>query len=419
MRSVLAFSILIIISYASCTGIKTIPETYAEKQERKRPVLVVYMDGTSNRPHGLDELNKNTYTYTLFTLRDTNVRNLYVEGVGANRRIGQGIFAWTTNERTMRAYRFLAENYEKGDSILLFGFSRGANQCRILSGIIYCIGILDLNSINTSDRQPLLEKLYETYIKASDVNDKREKLSALLARHHLKPDTTGSTRIQLMGLWDTVEAFEVVNGAETIIPVQRHLNQLYNVDKVFHAVSLDDNRSKVYTPILLTHKDVALQSEQQRASLVEEVWFNGSHRDVGGGVNKKKKDKLSGISLRWMMERIRPYGINKDSVFTTDIYGKVNRTSAPLRWFMGGKLRSIDDYREAMHPDWNGTIKIHSSVKQRLDSGIVQAFKLKKKGGDWYDWEPFKDCFDRDAANDSIRRLRPDCNCIEVVYDRL
>jgi hypothetical protein len=325
----------------------------------------------------------------------------------------------------MRAYRFLAENYSNGDSIVLFGFSRGANQCRILSGIIYCVGIIDLDSITESARQPLLEKLYAVYIKAISIEDKRAMLTAFLEKYKLKPDTSGQTRIQLMGLWDTVEGFEVVNGAETITPVARHLNQLYNVEKVFHAVSLDDNRSKVYTPILATHKDIQIHQGQRPDSIVEEVWFNGSHRDVGGGVNNKEKDQLKGISLRWMIKRIKPFGITRDSVFSTDIKGKVNRTGAPLRWFMGSKLRSMDKYREAMHPVWNGTIKIHYSVKERLCLGIVQPFKSGKRHGDWYNWSPFKDCFDtvtvleKGKPKKLIQLKQEKCPCIEVVNDSL
>jgi uncharacterized protein (DUF2235 family) len=41
-----------------------------------------------------------------------------------------------------RAYAFLSLNYEPGDEIYLFGFSRGAYTARALGGLVTSTGIL-------------------------------------------------------------------------------------------------------------------------------------------------------------------------------------------------------------------------------------------------------------------------------------
>ena len=52
----------------------------------------------------------------------------YDDGVGADsggiQRLMQGGFGWGINSLIYEAYRFVAINYEEGDEICLFGFSR-------------------------------------------------------------------------------------------------------------------------------------------------------------------------------------------------------------------------------------------------------------------------------------------------------
>ena len=51
--------------------------------------------------------------------------------------LGQGI-----EKNVMDGYRFLVYNYQIGDEIYLFGFSRGAFTVRSLSGLIKNCGII-------------------------------------------------------------------------------------------------------------------------------------------------------------------------------------------------------------------------------------------------------------------------------------
>ncbi len=407
----------------SCRGIKTLPANYTEQPEGVRPhMLAIFFDGTRDRQY--KNPGKRTHVQNTYLLADKNIRSLYVEGVGAGNRLRDALNATSTNQRIMRAYRFLAEYYQPGDSICLFGFSRGANQCRILSSFIYTIGVIDLGKINDEKgKQQLILDLYDQYVDTINASARKYKLAQFINRWNTKNpsqavtfDTTGKTMIEVMGLWDTVEALDIGDMKETTTPVPQHLNQLYNVKKLYHAVSLDDNRAFNYTPILTTHKDVLLHEEQDINTIVEEVWFNGSHKDVGGG--HKKHGELRGISLKWMLSRLRPYNIFRDTTPVINTYGKANdmrRNTLMRKTSPGDTIRGINKYWHAMNPSWNKhRIKVHQSVIDRLAAGVVQDFKTANGRIDWYDWFPFSECF---VAEGKKRIFRKDCNCIEVVYD--
>jgi hypothetical protein len=421
----------------ACRGIRSLPADYTHAQPKSRAQMIsIFMDGSKEKLH--EEARRNTNLLKSYFLADNNSKKLYIEGVGAGYRVKDGIYARTTNERVMRAYRFLTSNYSQGDSICLFGFSRGANQCRILSGIIYTIGIIDLEHVKQEqEKQTLLLALYDLYVSTPALQKKKTLATYInnwIAKHPgetVAYDTTSVTMIEVMGLWDTVEAFTINDEFETGTPVPHHLNQLYNVKKVYHAVALDDNRAFNYTPILVTHKEVELGPTQHMDSIVEEVWFNGSHKDVGGGIRNKKKDQLSGISLKWMLSALKPYHLFRDTIITTNIYGTVN--DMRRKWHLrrtspGDTLRAIDKYWQAMNPAWNShRIMVHQSVVDRLDSGTVQTFKFKRRKdgtarADWYEWEPFKHCFKKDNVHGTERirfRKDSDCPCIKVVKDKV
>lgn len=49
------------------------------------------------------------------------------------------------------AYTFLAEHYNDGDSVFLFGFSRGAYTVRALAGFINMVGLPPPDQANIAD----------------------------------------------------------------------------------------------------------------------------------------------------------------------------------------------------------------------------------------------------------------------------
>lgn len=130
---------------------------------------------------------------------------------------------------------------------------------------------------------------------------------AVMARYGVetKADYADVT-FDIVGLWDTVEALGFPDFQENVDVVNpRYADQICNMERVFHAVSLDDNRASTYTPILMTRQWLMRDCDigtPNRFDGVEEVWFAGDHAQVGG---TEQRGHIAGVSLNWMLERIR------------------------------------------------------------------------------------------------------------------
>lgn len=72
----------------------------------------------------------------------------YDDGVGTEDfkllRLLGGAFGWGLSRNIRELYETLARNYEPGDRVYVFGFSRGAFTARSLAGMIARVGIVDL-----------------------------------------------------------------------------------------------------------------------------------------------------------------------------------------------------------------------------------------------------------------------------------
>ena len=66
----------------------------------------------------------------------------------------------------------------------------------------------------------------------------------------------------------------------------------------YHALSIDDDR-KWFHPTIW-------DSFNKKWQKVEQVWFSGSHTDVGGGF---RESGLSDIVLEWMVQKTVPHGL--------------------------------------------------------------------------------------------------------------
>ncbi|MGY3619233.1 T6SS phospholipase effector Tle1-like catalytic domain-containing protein [Bradyrhizobium sp. USDA 10063] len=68
-----------------------------------------------------------------------------------------GVTGWGIDDEIIEAYTWLVQNFDDGDEIFIFGFSRGAYTARSLSGLSCKCGVLKLGA-------PLsIEQLYARY----------------------------------------------------------------------------------------------------------------------------------------------------------------------------------------------------------------------------------------------------------------
>ena len=117
------------------------PNFAGAEQQQKR--LAVFLDGTWN------SVDSNTNVWRMRALcaaksKDGKPQLVYYE-VGVNGFLG-GVFGQGLDENIRLAYEWLIENYNDGDEIFIFGFSRGAFTARSLAGLVAIEGILKAGS---------------------------------------------------------------------------------------------------------------------------------------------------------------------------------------------------------------------------------------------------------------------------------
>ncbi|NQU53520.1 MAG: DUF2235 domain-containing protein [Bacteroidetes bacterium] len=246
--------------------------------------IVIFSDGTGQK----GGIGSNTNVYKLFNMiEDRTQRQIafYDPGLGTNWRVITGkLFGSGFSKNIMDCYRFLFENYEAGDKVYLFGFSRGAATVRSLSSFIHLFGILP------KSRPELIKQAYAIYIKKNP----EEKAARFINKHH-----TMWCKIEFLGVWDTVAALGLPIKTlgfflDKFIPHKFHSYKLSDsVNYARHALSIDDER-KTFHPLIWEKLNGNNSKDRMK-----QVWFAGVHTDVGGGY---PEDELSNISLKWMIK---------------------------------------------------------------------------------------------------------------------
>jgi uncharacterized protein (DUF2235 family) len=309
----------------------------SEEDHRKPRTLVLCFDGTSNE---FSERNTNVVKlYSILKKDDPNSQLCYYQaGIGTYfqpgvvsplfrfaARVLDEMFAWYLSEHIMDGYKFLMQNYHEGDSVCIFGFSRGAYTARALAGMLHKMGLL---SKDNREQVPFAYKLYKS---------SRRKDNKLAAQ--FKKVFSRDVPIEFLGVWDTVASVGIVSGRTLPFVGTNDTIKWFR-----QALSLDERRAK-FRPNLHHRQAVTPKSQTPRSARrsiaraftlpevqdtpndshhnssndqnlekpsdsdtnkgVLEVWFAGCHCDVGGGdVEDTEQHALSNIPLQWMVREI-------------------------------------------------------------------------------------------------------------------
>lgn len=182
------------------------------------------------------------------------------------------------------------------DRIFLFGFSRGAFAVRALAGLLYRCDL-------PVEAERSFAAAWACYRPIRERADELERYRAAYpSRRRIE--------IEFLGVWDTVKSYG------GLIPIRLpHLRHNPIVRRVCHAAALDETRSwfnvTTWGQLDLDEKGAMRRLKQEdlpryagQRKHIEEVWFRGTHSDVGGS-----EEGTARIALRWMLREAQAAGL--------------------------------------------------------------------------------------------------------------
>lgn len=220
------------------------------------------------------------------------------------------------------AYRFLIFNYQPGDEIFIFGFSRGAFTALAFLGFVRSMLILPTADASKIDEALNMYQDNASWdgIDSEAVRRMRAKLSPTMCvddadrdwrRQNVNDwceDGVHNLSIKYVGVWDTVGSLGWKVLASTF---DRSTDKRYSryftemsamVESGRHAVSIDERRVH-FMPTLWHDLDKlnAADSTQNdpEARRYQQKWFPGDHGSIGGG---GEVQGLSNGPLQWILE---------------------------------------------------------------------------------------------------------------------
>ena len=314
--------------------------------------LVICADGTWNRPE--EDLQKDVPTNVLRLARairplagDGLPQHVFYDwGIGSyhNAIIG-GVTGQGIHKNIMDAYRYIVQNFTPGTDIYLFGFSRGAYTVRCLCGLINNCGILKRIDAR------LIQQAFEHYKKTGTAWSPSGAKSVEFRKAH----SHESREIRFVGAWDTVGALGV---PFSLMGLFDRKDEFYdtklgsNVRVARHALAIDERRED-FEPTLWKARD-GLDLEQ--------MWFAGSHSDVGGGYPADDQGRFASDSpLQWMVQQAGKAGLDIEEHLPAGI--KPSAT-AGLHNSRRHVFRFSKPLIRNLTPD-NIKMKIHPSVDER------------------------------------------------------
>src|SRR6185437_7300615 len=292
------------------------PSIIGAEQQQKR--LVVFLDGTWN------SVNSNTNVWRMRALcaakgTDGKPQLVYYE-VGVNGFLG-GVFGQGLDENIRLAYEWLIENYNDGDEIFIFGFSRGAFTARSLAGLVALEGILKAGSpVGPTQLFARYQKGNEESIWTLKDKETSGDTTKLTDEEKWLLKYSQPAKVNMVGVWDTVGSVGVAAGNIPHISRSQfdylQTGLFIPIQNGYHALALDEHRSD-FAPTLWTvrHPKDGAGPPPRMLINVEQRWFVGAHANVGGGY---QNDLLNQAPLRWLMQKAESHGLSFRSEVTLD-----------------------------------------------------------------------------------------------------
>ncbi|HBS41561.1 MAG TPA: hypothetical protein DEA26_02685 [Oceanospirillales bacterium] len=317
--------------------------------------IVICADGTWNRPE--EDLSKDYPTNVLKMARaitpeqgDVKQHVFYDWGLGSyHDKMSAGMTGSGIHKNILDGYRYIVQNYNEGDRIYLFGFSRGAYTVRALSGLINNCGILKRAEAR------LISEAWKIYKSPSKKNHPSGEAAVEFRKQFCQP----SRDVHFIGVWDTVGALGI---PFSLMGLFDSHDEFYdtkmgsNVKFARHALSIDEEREDFAPTVWTPRPGVNLK----------QVWFSGCHGDIGGGNEPDSKTgyQIADTALAWMMGEARMTGLHLEPHLSQNLTDGMKGSIHKSR-------KHVYRLKRPLHRDLTLDGKptlIHPSVKQRYES---------------------------------------------------
>jgi uncharacterized protein (DUF2235 family) len=197
--------------------------------------IVICCDGTGNE---FGDRNSNVVKLFTTLVLDANTQVAYynpgIGTMGANNALST-IAKWWTKvlglafgygvlDNVGDAYRFLMQNWETGDRLYLFGFSRGAYSVRLLASMLHMFGLLS----------PHNEQLIRYILRSlKRMDNEGEQLAAAFRKTF-----SMECKPHFVGVWDTVSSVGWITDPLKV----RYSANNPDIHVGRHAISIDERR---------------------------------------------------------------------------------------------------------------------------------------------------------------------------------
>ena len=268
------------------------------------------------------------------------------------------------DDKVLQSYLFLVRNYEPGDRIYLFGFSRGAYTVRVLAGLIHKVGLLTPEQANLAGSGQTAYKQFSS--------DDQESLSTELkqftdggeppppankddqAAQFARITSTRWPLIRFVGVWDTVASVIVPRPDRFYWPSFEELAftlQNPSVEVFRQAISIDERRAmfrlkKWDEPQTFTLN--RFNAAGARPQDIKQVWFAGVHSDVGGGYPEVESG-LSKYPLLWMIKQAQEADLKFNTANINQLAWGEPRKSSPFSYVAPSPEA---DLHNSLHGAW-------------------------------------------------------------------
>ncbi|QKD06522.1 DUF2235 domain-containing protein [Mesorhizobium loti] len=252
------------------------------------------------------------------------------------------------DDNVLAAYEFLVTQYEDGDEIYLFGFSRGAYTVRVLAGLVHRIGLLSPHQWNlagaalTAYKQTTIDTASPAMTGASEPGEAGGQPAPSTkddrASQFARIVSSRWPTIKFVGVWDTVASVIVPRpdrfytfSLQTLAntrdnPSVRVFRQAIAIDerrRMFRLDTWDEPQTFMHNRFSATNN-----SEPQDA---KQVWFSGVHADIGGGYPEQESG-LSKFPLIWMIDEAVKHGLAVDTKTVNQLAWGVQRKGSPFSY---------------------------------------------------------------------------------------